>query len=102
MKFKRKQTSEVMPSFGLLESVTAEKNDFRFVLNQVRLPELLAMRSDSAARFKKGDVLGVPTYFAIAENKKARLGKQQILEVFPAPDQDVEIKVRYYPPMEER
>lgn len=95
MKFKREQTAEVMPPVGQLIDVGWQHEHIRYFLNQVDIAKLDDMR-DKAVKKGLTNLLGKPIACSLIYD-----GKSSILEVFPAPDEDIEIIVRFYPPMEE-
>ncbi len=97
MKFKREQDCEAVPIVGVLESVVSETpGHYRFALAVVEFERLEMMREESSKRLGLEKMLGLPTYCALSMVDGA-----QILDVFPAADADIEIRMRYYPPMRE-
>lgn len=77
-----------LPPMGQLVDVFRESCGAYFTLMLVR-PELLAQW-----RAKTPRVRGKPVYAAI-------IGRNHTLSIYPAPDADGELKLRYFPPMVE-
>lgn len=92
MKFKREQPSEVMPPVGQLIDVLWVQDGLGYSMAAIDIIDLDTMREE-AEKKNGAPLLGKPTVCALVYD-----GKSSILEIFPTPDADLEIRVRFYPP----
>lgn len=95
MKFKRTQEREVVPPVGQVIDVMWLHEHIRYGIRLVEIQTLDKMREDAEKKGAK-QLLGKPTYCAMYVD-----GLSTILEVFPAPDEDIDIAMRFYPPAQE-
>lgn len=87
---KDKYLYDNMPEMGRIQSALVISSTSRFwnALCVAPWNEIISMRN----RTRKPD--GIPTFLAYLENK------HQIM-VFPTPDEDYDLRIRYYPPLQE-
>lgn len=88
MKLERDKPVYSLPPVGILEGAFSVVDGLNYRLAAVRLTVMDSMRG------KDPGVKGRPMFFSLDEARHE-------LHVFPCPDADGEIFVRYYPPMVE-
>jgi hypothetical protein len=86
MKIKQGKDQFLMPPVGQLGYVGLDDGEQIHPLIIVRLAEIRRLRADTP------DVEGRPTHFALNERRG---------ELYPKPDADANLIVRFYPPMVE-
>jgi hypothetical protein len=86
MKMKRGKGDMKMPPIGLMQTAVIVRENC-YPLHLVRPNEIRVRRAQDAK-----EVLGMPVMFALSEDYKTGM-------LYPAPDEDGEILLRFYPPM---
>ena len=86
MKIKAGKDDFTMPPFGEILNVFWRRHDGLFIqMNRISQEHMAAARKTQSR--------GTPTYFSIDDDRNGL--------IFPAPDVDCTLQIRYYPPARE-
>lgn len=91
MRLKRGKTEYRTPKIGLFDSAALSDTRLRCLINLLRIRWNEMMKLE----LKYPKPLATPAYFYICEAERK-------LIVYPAPDKNYNLKLRFYPPMVEK
>jgi len=83
MKIKAGKDEFTMPPFGELLNVVWQRPDGIFI-------QMMRVKPEQMANLQKKPARGVPIYVSIDDDRQGA--------IFPTPDADGELRIRYYPP----
>lgn len=82
-----------LKDFGQLHSATIRKDDIIYALAHMHIAEFDRIKCESE---RNGREFGaMPVYFTVLRG--AMKGEDDILLLYPPPDQDYEVNIAYYP-----